>query len=87
MMVNGLMIKKVGLGKRHGRTELIIKVYTRMVKNMDRGNLFGTMEVNMMASFWITIFMEKGIMYGQMDVNTKETGKIIKCKGRVSSGK
>ena len=87
MMVNGLMINKVGKGKRHGRTELIIKVYTRMVKNMDRGNLFGTMAVNMRANFWITIFMGRGIMYGQMDVNTKETGKTIKCKGRVSSGK
>ena len=87
MMVNGLMINKVGLGKRHGRTELIIKVYTKMVKNMDRGNLFGTMAVNMRANFWITIFMGRGIMYGQMDVNTKETGKTIKCKGRVSSGK
>ena len=86
-MVNGLMIKKVGLGKRHGRTELIIKVYTKMVKNMDRGNLFGTMAVKMRANFWITIFMGRGIMYGQMDVNTKETGKTIKCKGRVSSGK
>jgi len=86
-MVNGLMINKVGLGKRHGRTELIIKVYTRMVKNMDRGNLFGTMEVNMRASFWITIFTGRGNMYGQMDVNTKENGKTIKCKGRVSSGK
>lgn len=86
-MVNGLMINKVGLGKRHGRTELIIKVYTKMVKNMDRGNLFGTMAVNMRANFWITIFMGRGIMYGQMDVNTKETGKTIKCKGRVSSGK
>ena len=85
-MVNGLMINKVGLGKRHGRTELIIKVYTKMVKNMDRGNLFGTMAVNMRANFWITIFMGRGIMYGQMDVNTKETGKTIKCKGRVSSG-
>ena len=50
MMVNGLMIKKVGLGKRHGRTELIIKVYTKMVKNMDRGNLFGTMAVNMVTA-------------------------------------
>ena len=86
-MVNGLMINKVGLGKRHGWTELIIKVYTKMVKNMDRGNLFGTMAVNMRANFWITIFMGRGIMYGQMDVNTKETGKTIKCKGRVSSGK
>ena len=54
---------------------------------MDRGNLFGTMAVNMRANFWITIFMGRGIMYGQMDVNTKETGKTIKCKGRVSSGK
>ena len=48
----------------------IMKVYMRMVKNMEKVYLFGMMVVNMKENFLKIIFMDKVFIHGQMDVNT-----------------
>lgn len=45
------MINKMDLVKNHGLMVQIMKVYMKMVKNMEKDYLFGMMEADMKENF------------------------------------
>ena len=72
-------------GSRLGKTALNTTVITVMEKNRAKVSSSGKMEVSMKECFRITISKEREYIPGRTEDDTKESGRTIKCMGRVFS--
>jgi hypothetical protein len=74
----GKKINKMGLEKKFGQTQLVIKGNIKMVKNAGKAILNGQMDLYILENFKIIIFKERVYIYGTTYVDMKEIGKITK---------
>ena len=81
---SGKMIsKKVMVGK-NGQTRVVSREYTKMVRSMDSGSLYGLMERVMKATGNQTKCMGRGSSNGLMVGSTKVNTKMIRSMAMVS---
>ena len=80
---NGKKMHKMELVKKLGLTAQFLKAYTRKVRSMAKGIIFGVMNLLSMVNGGTIIFMDMVLTNGLTVESIKEIGKITICMERV----